>query len=1832
MKKILSMVLLLALLMQATPLAALASTGEILSSDALAQAYALTGFARGDGAYHNGMKPNASWSAMELVDWLDEVQRTELDNVTDILSRASNTLVALEKTDPEKYERMKRSGPQGQGVIDRLRALTLQAEALREELSYQQDRLRQDAGVIAELGERIEQERDELFDSTLVRLSAKVEEAVADLKDARREVVSQHSEWEAQIRQWNMLLSKVVGAGGGGTGEPDDFVNSWLSELFVEKDAIETNTAPVSVVSANGTRLSRLSAMAGASANEDPKATVTVMSENQIAIRLLDGKSGEPVEGIEVTVSDLQSEVDPRVELTDENGVALIESSAFKADSSKNMRLKLSVDAEENGFRSFEIKELSIKLGQEWKACLVPLDDKPYLYSASFNGHDILFQDWQMIFSPLNDMDFVIEAETRMPGGGETPALDLFYHDVNDYVEKIYSLDPGTEQEQLMEWVSLTQTKAPAPTRKGNTFTWKGKWKQRLMPRTRDGMVPSFRFDGVKNSTTLSRLISVRAVVDKPMSEGTKAFSKVLEKGMSLSFKIPALDLKVEVNAPFQQYLPKIDINPDAFVTISWGSAIMEDATKEFKGNWKSRDFKELKEAEELFQKEGWYANAKSKMAVAYDYYKRKGWKFIGSSKLDVGLFIVGSGRWNTDSSDAKNVEKDINLRVAIGVTVSYSISLTWSIPILYIPVYISVDIGLSAGMALGRELRFLYINGKLQNWRFLPLKDVTINLGFTFAITTGVGIKGVASIWAKGTASLNVLLMFVVMGNDTVPPTVTYDIGVDVGVELLFAKASKRVWTFAKGQLYPPLKNNGGAGSLLENYLAENAAEEVVPASQVPDSYPELVPEAKKILSADRKARNGIRVVQLNGHAYVFYLQQVGGGNGKTPFWRVGWIDQNTGASGSLNDEMKLLVQQSEYGQSAKLSLERSDFDFDVYAADGHVFVVGVCAKKFDENGLPVPNFTKQGGDENIMAYAMVLKQKSDGKLSSLFEPRTGNRRALRYAFMCEAPLAKTGQYDTLSAPVITHASVTWLGDAASGNVRDFYLCGGFGRIAYPQKQGDATVAVPSPGGTSFSFNGRAFRFYSDRYVAEPMGNGYDRVDYVPALRPTLLTSRYQESSGNPSASWIALSAPKDNGDGQRAIEMFDYDMNDRGDGNTSIKAAPLVLEKGDIRHIEVLSWPSDKVATNYYRRVFYSRREVKNGLSQYRLSGMYIEPVQSDHYDAASKQLSYPVTKYDYDITLPTEQFYLTQVGDVPCLYWLSTASKKKDSDPDLWRVNIVTFDPVNNVMSDPSVFAEFTLPKGEENLTPQAVTLTTLGSGYITLAAKPNEKDTQPSIISLYSFPMKYKPVLTLKGLTIKESTVSKGDFLDATVSLMNEGNMGASAFDLELYTKDGNKVDVVETLHVDCLKPNNSTLTLQDGSSKVSLPSSRRVAYRDVDYDYAMRKHDWVLKQEKSYYRFNVGKKDGYGPAGVHTERSASNHIRTSMLMPGALASFNITLRIPEDWNGSKTIFLRLKQVNSARNWMGAMANAALREAGLAVNDAGEDDSQELAWKLDDSGEQLVLDRGGLQANDARLALYDNDIPVQAGLPLDSSVHNISITHRLYDGYGDDDDELVDIVISNDSHTEVRFRLSCAVYLDGGETPYYVNLPYKDTQVSADMTQTITLPLSALVPDLKTHSQARVVITAVGQEECALVNNEFMLYFGNGEALQILEQPADATVQVGEDVSFRVEATGGKPPYAYQWQVWDGKHQKWVDLPGFTQPILSRDRVEKKWDGAKFRCVITDADGHKVVSREVTLTVRDKVPTGDNSRLPLYLLVAALALAALWWIYRRERALR
>jgi len=490
-----------------------------------------------------------------------------------------------------------------------------------------------------------------------------------------------------------------------------------------------------------------------------------------------------------------------------------------------------------------------------------------------------------------------------------------------------------------------------------------------------------------------------------------------------------------------------------------------------------------------------------------------------------------------------------------------------------------------------------------------------------------------------------------------------------------------------------------------------------------------------------------------------------------------------------------------------------------------------------------------------------------------------------------------------------------------------------------------------------------------------------------------------------------------------------------------------------------------------------------------------------------------------------------------------------------------------------------------------------------------------------IALFSFEEKLKPAANLITALPRALAVKAGDFEDVTLGIMNEGNVPIAAFDIGMYEvvdgKEGDKP--VETVHINGLDPTKNRITMADG--KVSR-AGKDVAYREEDYGNISRKHDWVLDSETRAYKLHKNPDSVTLKSSDVTKASKPEHVKVQTLMPGAVGNYCASFMIPASWHGQKTMRLKVTAVSIESNVMAAAANAA----GLIANDGA---SATLDYVLNPKTGKLELQvpptANGVVANAIASGLYANEIdPMDTDVVLD--VHDIEVRHRIYAGL--DGEDMLDIVVRNYAATRQSLKLSCAVYTDGSAEAEYLNLPLYEKSTSNRRAQTITLPVSDLVDDPARHRMARVVVSVVGVDENAYANNEFFVSFDGEDELRFTRQPEDETVQEGEDVSFSVEVTGGAQPYTYQWQVWDPIHKKWVDLKGFTGPVLSREDIEKKWDGCVFRCVVTDGDGNQIISREVTLSVRDRVDTGDNSHLPLYSIVAMVATILLIALRRRR----
>ena len=1861
MKKMLSVLLLIVLLCQALPINALAAIGKVLTGEELAAAYILTGLSSVTGGvqrnavYHKGMKPNATWNAMQVSDWLDEVMGDDLLNVEDILSRASVAMARLKESNSGAYRRLSGGDPQYATVFDNLQQMYIDAEALREEMRYYRDSLQEQANLIAELGHQLETDGGGMFSSERVRLSAKIETASAELDTARKEVAQKADGWTESIQSWSTRLGLL-------TEGAHDENPGWFDELYSYDQSPVENAASVVAVNASNSRLGKLSAGASVLASNDQKAKAFVLSENEIAIELVTGKDGKtPVEGVEVTIRDLRDAyAQDIVRTTDSKGRIILLSNLFKADDHKKIHVKLDVDGEAKGYRSFGVEECRIKQGQSYKGTMVPLDDKPYIYSASFHGYDILSQDFEMLYSDLNDYDFEIKVQTRNPGGkGLTPAPKFCYY--------------KKDESELLGWKHISSWKykkhlVDAKSHEGNTYVFKGPWKQNLTPWVGKDYKPFFTFDGDddKDARITTRLISVKGAVDAPIEEGTLAFVNVMGKGLSFKFSIPCptgknLDFKIDV--PIKAYLPKVTIDQGGYVTIIVGSPMVVDKNSDSKLNWKNEELESLKDNEKAREQEGFFANQKAQYGLAFDYYTSNRVSFLMESKLELGVFVLASGRWALDNQVEDVKQLVISFRGGFGMLLKYSFSWTVRWLLLAFPMYLTLMLSITAGFQFNSELSFSWINGGFQNWSFKPVRDITITFGISFTAILGAGIKGFIEGWLRFVAGINLRLHLAILSQERSTISGSYFVNATVGLTLFWLTTSVTFWK-AADKLFDPVPLGNALPPLQQYALANAEPEEQQAATQEPMSYPGLVPTATKVQLGGTDSRARTKVAVIGGQTYLFHLAKVKGKDKKERV-RLCWVNAS-------DNSKKGSTQTAIDAWSSGLN-GRQDYAFDVVAADGYVFAAVACAAEFDENGNPKPNANLSDKVKcNQIFYLLMLRPDGKKNLTATLnkgyyltgipeatvldpEPKkelvdhvlvtgepvgiyikddgTPNKRTERY------------YYDSIDNPEITWARAF----SEKGTCLGIEFFGTFGRVTYSD---DADPC----GMTSFELirGKEGVRCFTDEFVESGMGEDYVRTEVRGTMRCSNTEPKVHDRSVDPrySPSFLALGRPKDGGDGDRSIELFDFEMNGVLYGGRKT----VVLEKGAIEHFEMAQTAVDGDGTNVRRMVFYTEKETSDdGAEQSRLHGLYLEPLQRD-----GRNLTFDVTRYDYDLTVPAEgRFSLAYIGDVPYLYWVTSAPRENENDSDMFRIMASAYDMSTNTMTAPAVYAEFSLPsykferKLKDNLgktktysksldlVPQYLLLTGTGTAYLSAVADTTPirewideygapEALMPAVppVELYSFPVQMKPLLELQELFFEDTTVCAGEFEDVTIGLMNAGNMGVANFELEMYTLENGKTKVWETIHADCLYPERSTLTMAGSKEAEELPGNTPVIYRDSDYDYTPRQRDWVLDQVKRQFHVMVGSR--VEVTGVDEVDSNTQFVQTDMLMPGALASFTGTLKIPEGWSGEKTMYMRVSKISTYSNWARAMANAAgARANGIAANAAL---PEELTWELDESKGEMVLQTSGLAsngtaANAVRSGIIANAVEASEDIALGVANQDVEVDHRVYgDSEGND---MLDIIISNYTATQDNFKLTCAVYLDQEEEPYYVNLPYYASALADRRTHTITMPVRALLPENDAHYQARVVISAIDRQESAFANNEFTIHLDGGGALHIVEQPQDQTVQEGEDVSFEVEVAGGTKPYSYQWQVWDEKHQKWVDLPGFTGPTLSRKNIEKKWDGCRFRCVITDANGDQVITNEVTLTVRDKVPTGDSSNLPLYLAVAMVALILLWIVRKRMR---
>lgn len=597
--------------------------------------------------------------------------------------------------------------------------------------------------------------------------------------------------------------------------------------------------------------------------------------------------------------------------------------------------------------------------------------------------------------------------------------------------------------------------------------------------------------------------------------------------------------------------------------------------------------------------------------------------------------------------------------------------------------------------------------------------------------------------------------------------------------------------------------------------------------------------------------------------------------------------------------------------------------------------------------------------------------------------------------------------------------------------------------------------------------------------------------------------------------------------------------------------------LAKGDIVNFKVvtrINGVNDKDTLFYLDRV-----KTDEGGFIHRLKGVTLSPQSPEK----------PVTVTDYDIEVNADRFDTVKFGGGIYLYWTECSTPNTNVVPDAkaeYLVRCVRYDPDTDTICDP-----FTLVQLGES--PSSVKLQDSGTGFY--AVDLGNKNGSYVRQSLTKFTYQLVMSAELQAAVPNDPCVCAGDYIDLILSVRNTGNLPLSGLDVKVKKGD----QVIQTLHIDCAQPQESTNLFFAANGNLEAEQKGVYTIRRVDgmYD-ALNGESWNITSTNSN--------------GVTTQRN----VRTTLLMPGDTQSYKAKLLIPADWDGNVALTAEINQMVGAKQF-----GALLTENGRPL-------SNTLALTTDATNDDPVLMRLTSE---------------MAHKIVNTDSHDLMLSAQLFNREGE---TYVRVSILNRSgNTKPRSRVVPTLTSSyNGQTLFshtFQNAMEDDYGYSMD------IPLQTLTAGRRLDELDLNVSSKEDYAEFADADNHVRLSLF--PKLYIAQQPESLNLVEKQDALFVVSADGGQRPYRYQWQKLNAEG-RWVDLPGANQDSYQLPKVTLAQSGLTLRCVVADGAGDSVTSDSAVLSVFSLPQTGDETQPALWMLlaVASAALIALLCFRRRK----
>lgn len=370
MKRLLSLLLTLAILLSAMPGLAETAVPVLLSAE-IASLKTLAGDAQTGATWHEGMNPSASMNALQMWQWTDwflsEKLRSLLGSAQDYIQLAS--------------------GLPGSSFQADVSTLEWELRALEDQLTYYEEQL-SDGRMAILNGIRLYQDVSaSAYDRA--RAYDRMMEATEEIRQAIKTISANYTAYTALVNRCSesMLAAPI-------NHSMLTVQGSSAPDLMKEAKRLENSENAADAIDFD----------------------VTVISTKQICIAVYDSDK-KPLSGALVHLVNTKDSKRTKDVVTDSDGRAVFWVSDLGADEKTDMKLGLRVTA--SGCQTHEIQTVKIRGGESVSVHLKKDDQTPYLIMACFNGRDILNEESSFYYSKKNNVKHTFSVKLSCAGSGE---------------------------------------------------------------------------------------------------------------------------------------------------------------------------------------------------------------------------------------------------------------------------------------------------------------------------------------------------------------------------------------------------------------------------------------------------------------------------------------------------------------------------------------------------------------------------------------------------------------------------------------------------------------------------------------------------------------------------------------------------------------------------------------------------------------------------------------------------------------------------------------------------------------------------------------------------------------------------------------------------------------------------------------------------------------------------------------------------------------------------------------------------------------------------------------------------------------------------------------------------------------------------------------------------------------------------------------------------------------------------------------------------------------------------------------------------------------------